>query len=335
MIKIINSIISIIQKTYHKIQIKPRTIGIHTTQECNLSCDYCYSKKTINSKIDWFKILKESKKLGVKHILFLGGEPFCDKNIFKYLDFCSKNNIQSSIYTNAFLINNDIYNKLKKYKNTDLIIKFDVKNNIEEISGINSYDKLIGIIKYISDIKKSLHVFISKKNFKNISEIIKDIKRLNIPVSFERYMPSNSDIDKDYEIDSDKYNFALNQISKYRKDIKNIMISILKGCSCSCYVDAMFISSNGNVKPCPMSSEKQSIGNIKDNSLISIWNKYVKLRKKWMIIPDDCKNCKNKYICHGGCKTYTFNKYNNYNKKDPLCLNNEIPTKFVFEKKLR
>ncbi|MFP4111453.1 MAG: radical SAM protein [Candidatus Woesearchaeota archaeon] len=325
----------IFQKTYYLIQRNPRSVGIHTTSKCNLSCDFCYSKNIPGDDVDWFSVLRQSKRMGVKNIIFLGGEPFCDPELISYLKYCSKNNMHPIIYTNAFLIDDEMIAFLAKLKQIELRIKFDSKENLESISGKGSYEILIDKIKKLSSFNISLHIFISKKNYNKIGEIISKVKKLNIPVSFERYMSSGSEIDKSYEISPEEYNQTLNQISHDKKHGNGFLLrSMIKGSECSCYVDAIYILSDGSAVPCPMSEKEQSVGNINSLSLKKIWDKYVDLRDEWMKIPKECLNCSYRYLCHGGCKTHTYRKFRKYDKTDPLCNRKKIPTRLVSKQKL-
>ena len=69
----------------------PIQIQAHFTNFCNLKCFFCPTRTLLKkseikkdkelSKDDWFKLINESKELGVKewHICG-GGEPLFDKN---------------------------------------------------------------------------------------------------------------------------------------------------------------------------------------------------------------------------------------------------------------
>lgn len=322
--------IFLIQKIYRKLFDFPKTIQLHINTKCNYNCKYCYSKKNIIPKINMGDIIKEANWLGVRHIDFLGGEPLLDEKIKKYLDLCKKQNLNVKIYTNAMILNDKLLKYIKKINNVTLAIKFDDKTSYEKYTQNKAYDKLLTNIKKIKEkkIKAYGHVFIHHENISKIEELLKLSKKIKIRLLFERYIPVGLDIDKKLVIDKEEWNYALRRINKFYKKNKTVFYSnsIIRGNSCGCFIDLISIDIRGNVKPCPLATEEQIIGNIRDNSLLQIWKRYKKKRREWLKIPDECKDCKYKLLCHGGCKTHTYMKNRTYNAKDPLCNQEFIAT---------
>lgn len=320
----------LLQKLYSS-QKQLSILEIHTTSDCNYDCKYCYSSKN-NNLINWNNIIHQAVKLNVSQINFLGGEPLLDTNLRKYIRICNKFNLKTVIFTNGVLIDNEFINFCKQIKNLEIVVKFDCQSNYEKYTSKNSYDKLTEIITKckLDNLNIRAHVVISNTNVSNLKEIILLCEELNIIPSFERYIPvsSNPDINKEFEVKKEDWVYASKEISNYYSNKNKYYdhISLLKGNACSCYIDRMSIDINGSVKPCPLASDEQIIGNIKSNSLSRIWKKYNDLKKMWNKIPKECQTCRYKYLCHGGCKTHTFNKYKTYNMKDPLCNGNINPT---------
>ena len=334
-------IVKSIQKSYYKVFNYPKTLQLHINTECNYNCEYCYSKKDVRRKLNWINIIEQAKKLKVKRIEFLGGEPLLDKNIKLYLKKCDKYKINVAVYTNAMLVNDALIDFIKKLRiSLVLAIKFDDQECYEKYTSGNRsyYNNLIRIIKKCrqKNIQVIGHIVVTKKNFKKINDLLQVAKKLDIIPTLERYMPINHKIDKELEITQKAWNEALKEINNfYRKQDKNFLFSsIIKGNTCSCYFDLLSIDVDGFVKPCPFSAEV--LGNVNELSLYEIWKLFLKQREEWLKIPGECKNCRNKFICHGGCKTFTFMKKRTYDAKDPFCNGKIIPTVghcgFVFVK---
>ena len=68
------------------------------------------------------------------------------------------------------------------------------------------------------------------------------------------------------------------------------------------------------------------MGNVTEFSLRDIWKRYLVLRKEWQRQPEECRDCKNAKVCSGGCKTHSYLKWKRFDKKDPLCNGENIPT---------
>lgn len=323
---------SLIQKNYWLRHTNPEIIEVHTSTKCNFDCVYCYASKEDAHLVDWKRIIIQAAKLKVKQINFLGGEPLLDEHIETYLDMCEKYGMKTMIFTNGVLLDKHLLAFLKKLKRTKLVIKFDELDSYERYTAKNQYENVIAAIHNCKKnaIPVSLHVVITKQNVNHLNSILATSEHLNLVSSFERYMPSEhaSLLNKELELNTSEWNQALSKLHAYyqKKDSHYDFASIIKGSTCSCYLDRLSIDVKGNVKPCPLASDDQIVGNVQSQSLGEIWYTYKKQREKWMKIPDDCLSCRYKYLCHGGCKTNTFLKYRTYNKKDPLCNGTFNPT---------
>ncbi len=239
-----NLITRFIQKSYYNLFNYPKTLQLHINTECNFNCKYCYSKKVVKNRPDWMNIITQAKKLKLKRIEFLGGEPFFDKKIKDYIKKCEKERIDLTIYTNAILLTDEMIDFLTKLKiSLLLVIKFDDKECYERYTTKNKkfYENLINIIKKCrrKNIKTIGHIIITKKNINKINYLLNLSKKLDVIPTFERYMPINKDLDKELEIDSKEWGKALEYINKFYRTLdQNFLVSsIIKGNTCSCYID--------------------------------------------------------------------------------------------------
>ncbi|MEG2895515.1 MAG: radical SAM protein, partial [Niameybacter sp.] len=154
------------------------TLIIVLTEDCNLRCKYCYEDRThetISTSVqeNIVKFIKKniSKYRGL-HISWYGGEPLLKVNVIeqmseKIIDICSREGkiYSSSITTNAYLLNLEIFNRLLKSKVTYYQITIDGAEKTHDYqrtlaNGMGSYKK---IYKNLLDIKDN-----SNKRF-NIS----------------------------------------------------------------------------------------------------------------------------------------------------------------------
>lgn len=81
----------------------PETIDLRITSKCNLKCVFCFGPKyKKESEInDWFKLLDNAKKSGVKNLVFTGGEPFLCSNFQEILIYANKLKYNIVLSTNG------------------------------------------------------------------------------------------------------------------------------------------------------------------------------------------------------------------------------------------
>jgi len=86
------------------------------------------------------------------------------------------------------------------------------------------------------------------------------------------------------------------------------------------------IAPNGDIRPCAIASD--AYGNISDSGgLATAW----KAMRHWRddsLIPDNCRVCKHKMSCGGGCRADAKNAHGLYDSPDPYCDINNIPEIF-------
>lgn len=109
-------------------------------KNCDLNCEYCTSRASICSPdpYDFEQFKKDISHFANLNIKFeatiIGGEPFCNKNIFKYIEYINSlnKNIPVNIFTNGLYLSkakNNVWEKIKELK-CNLWITIYNKSNI-------------------------------------------------------------------------------------------------------------------------------------------------------------------------------------------------------------
>lgn len=74
--------------------VRPITVRFRLTDNCNLKCDYCFFKNNLMNyemkREDVFPIFDKLKEMGVRGVVFTGGEPTCYSNLKESLDYAKK-----------------------------------------------------------------------------------------------------------------------------------------------------------------------------------------------------------------------------------------------------
>lgn len=319
-IKCINNLDNILNKIIYKREKKInkiifnkniKSITLIVTDDCNLSCKYCFTLK--NSKrnymstkiIDNINELKE-KNNNLKSIHFFGGEPLLNFSIIKYTCYFAEKfnkSIKYSVFTNGTILSKEIIEIFKKY-NFKLLISLDGdlnshdKNRIFK-NGKGTYNIIIKNLKKLIEnnikiiIRTTLTLEINNFNF--INDLIK------LGINEFRITPLSSDSNF---IDIKKYIIHCINLYSILKDlyieyIKNRIkikinpfyilllrihkkICIFQGCSAG--ISKISVDMEGNRLPC------FRFINFKNK-----WNQFKKLNK--FRNNNICNSCWNKNLC--------------------------------------
>lgn len=305
-------------------------INISLTEKCNLNCKHCGvscdNKKNHNKKeLDFevvSKTIREAKKLGFKHIIFAGGEPFLRKDFFEILDVCENERISFSVLTNGTLVDKKCCEKLAKYDTLVYVrVSLDYAENdkmdlFRGVTGI--YDKVINAIKLLNEQKITCGVgmTITPDNVDCVEEVTRIAKEAG--AGFFRAVPVMP-IGKasDLELTEEFYVTALRNVFKAQKlaeideqykililpeDIKEVASALVLPCVGAHSIVA--ISSEGYVSRCPLSTSYVEGKTVIDTALEELLEENIKnfdnnimnLQKK-----SSCSGCDQSTECQGGC----------------------------------
>lgn len=129
--------------------IPPEHAYFSLTNRCNLRCQMCSIAKNtgrIDQELSVSKIkeiILQIKGLGIKHIIFSGGEPLLRQDLFEILEFAIGNGIaMTDIITNGMLLNDNSLMRLVEVGLNHITISLDgLKENTDRIRGNGIFDK--------------------------------------------------------------------------------------------------------------------------------------------------------------------------------------------------
>ena len=315
-------------------------ISLALSQVCNLKCPFCYANKNnieINKdkKISFEKAkntILQAKKIGVKTITLVGGEPFLYPEIKELISFINSNNLTTVIFTNGTVMDEDLAKFLYE-NNVSLIVKCnsidDPEIQNEMVGNINIFEKIQKTILILKDrgfnnnepTRLAIESVISKTNIEQIPKIFRFARQNNIYPFIELITPAGR---------GENYP---NIISK--EEAKEIFYQLLKidenefaytwiprppqvAATCTYYYSSLYINFDGKVQPCP--TVKIELGNINEENLSIILDKpdTRKIKNIRGNIKGKCKECKYKYECYG-CRGATFNLTGDIFDEYPVC----------------
>ena len=259
----------------------PLSIDFHPSTFCNIKCIFCMHSSTnpcydsIKNKMMDFELLKKAINdiknfhQKIKAIHFCGiGEPLMNKNIAKMIKYTKDTNVAEKIdiNTNGILLNK---------KNSKALIDSEIdfirisvnglsKQDFKEYTGADvDFDKYVENLTYLYNNRKNTKIYIKildfmvetpekKELFYKIFEPICD------SINIERYNECFLDTkDKDKLKDSN-----LSQRGEF--------LGVQKCCAQPFF--KMEVLPDGNIHPCAETRTPLVSGNIKDDTIVNIWN---------------------------------------------------------------
>jgi len=309
---------------------------VKLTQNCNLSCKYCYynAGKERSMEIETaIRIIDEIANAYKKCTFILhGGEPilwgienikFVTNYAKKYKKICK---FDFKLQTNGTLLTQKILMEL-----TNLGIKFgisidgppDIQDKIRPLkNGGSSSELLMKGIKIANsmDLKLASISVISTENVDRINEVYNFLKKLNI--RSQRYLPlatigrgkycdKLSISGKDYGkamiklFEAWKDDTEIVNIVEFKHIIKALYNNSGRLCifSPNCWQKVLGFDTNGDIYSCGRGIGNKILkhGNIYTRSLQEIITSKEFKHKTTIFVPIECVDCKWFKYCHGGC----------------------------------
>lgn len=302
---------------------------LEVTELCNLKCVHCYEGKC-HKKFDdslsfdeWIDVIDQLSELNVKRIILIGGEPCCYRKIEDLIDYCGKKHIDTTLFTNATLMNDSLIDCLEKNKTRVKISIYggdaEIHDKVTTIKG--SFFKMdSNILKMrTKGIKMSASIILMKENQNELEKIKEylslrgiayggyDVIRNVFGGEQSEHAPTNANVV------NQKYFTKPNFIADFNTYQRNHFIN-------SCWFGKIALQENGNVLPCVF-HRNVSMGNIRRNSIKEIINSeegkrfwYFDLKKI-----KECSVCEYRYACKD-CRPVAFGVCGNMKEKNPRCL---------------
>lgn len=320
---------------YEKLDFPLYYLTWNVTNKCNLSCRYCYNENhtTAVEELNTKKaklIMDEATSLGLKIILFTGGEPLLRKDIYTLLEYAKKQNLYVCLATNGTLIDDKVIQNMK-----GIVDKVNIG-----FSGLNtSPDGLYSPLKIgqrhfdmIAKLNKVATVCfnhtVHSRNLNELMKVAELCKNLEIELSIKRFVPtgigSQNSFDLFYDdhkklyylvktLQNSGYNisFRSDPIFEANKRNKNNFGGCLAGIH-SVSVDAYGRAILCTKLPLPLAD-------LREISLVDFWkdaNILQKLRRREL--NGKCGKCQFLMSC-GGCRAMAYTISGNLLDSDPLC----------------
>jgi radical SAM protein with 4Fe4S-binding SPASM domain len=322
-----------------------------------MHCTHCYSAglRTIEEELsneEIITIINSLNEIKVFELFFDGGESLLRPDFISICNHATNIGMSVSFSTNGLLMTKNVADKLKKAGIKRVQVSLDGATSFSHDAfrkTPRSFDKAISCIKTLveTEIYVTVACMISKYNCREFDKLIDLCINLGVQelILIRPIHSGNAKINNTLFLDKALLNkIYLDMIHKKikLKDLLTIRINhnpliiplveklkinskikahLIQDAVCSAGKTMCWISSTGDVTPCPLVHLK--LGNIRETSFEEIWRKnkiLIQLRNGKQSILRDCVKCKYLALCNGGCHADAYGTQNNLFAKDPICV---------------
>ncbi len=204
------------------------TANILLTHHCNLYCKHCYMNANNKTPEDSNSILKNTievikklKSFGIQKVLLSGGECTTFPHLKEVIEYCQKEKIEVTLFTNAISIPDSIISLVDNY----CISIEGLKEYHNFIRGEHSFEQTIKTLAKLKDKNISVQMTISNQNINMIKDTVSllqkyHLKELHLMCMLNEGRSKTNNIDN--RIDIDKLNKIIKEI--YEETGYNIYI---------------------------------------------------------------------------------------------------------------
>jgi MoaA/NifB/PqqE/SkfB family radical SAM enzyme len=160
----------------------PRIANYEITSRCNLNCEHCYWRRSLNSSDElsddqWRAVFTEHKSRGVTLAFLTGGEPSLRLNVIDMAD---------RIFNGLAIASNGVI-KIPDHINRRIFISIDGPDEVHNrIRGVDVFDQVLSNIT--DDKRVILSPTISMTNYRRIDELIAIARETNVEgITFSLY----------------------------------------------------------------------------------------------------------------------------------------------------
>ncbi|MGD8780875.1 MAG: radical SAM protein [Ignavibacteria bacterium] len=321
---------------------------IELTNSCNLDCVFCKGNTYKVNRITGCKrfpdnsaqkkigvhqgkeIIKNYKYLGCRKLIFIGGEPLLEKELFillvKYARTIDIQNIE--LFTNGLLIDNSVIETFKEYNVHPIIQVYShsekVTDSITRKPGTHKLLEKNLILLQKNGIKFSLSYVIMERYFnyyEKTSEYLEKFKPVRI---FKSYIyptikPKENGKDNGYYMSICRHN--PNDIFPGNLPKEEFYLNCERN---HCWFGKIAVTENGDILPCPL-ARKETIGNMLTNEFWDVVEKQ-NLSPYWNMSRENieiCKDCEYRFFCRD-CRPLekSTSNSNKLNRRTNYCLYN-------------
>lgn len=330
------------QLAYSELLTAPVNVTWEITNRCNLKCRHCLSAELMrqcDGELDFdqcARFIDELDRMKVFQINFGGGEPFLRDDFLDILEYAHRKGITTCVSTNGTMLTEGLAKKLAAMELLYIQVSLDgaSADTNDAIRGKGTFPRIMSGIETLVNAgfpHLSTNTVVTSVNFKEILDIYRLGRRYGVKTRLSRFRPSG-DARKVWE----GYHLTATQIKELSVFL-NAYRDVLTGDSffsitsearrelglnmCGAAKMTLSVSPDGTVYPCAFLQDPFFVsGNVKRDSLETIWREAPALAMLRDIRIESCERCSRFTLCHGGCPAVAYYLTRSLNHSDPECM---------------
>lgn len=320
-------------KIQSKLNLKPpppRYIIWDCTRKCNLNCEHCgAAHKTYKDELSTQEVKKVIDDLyvsmkGKGMFAVTGGEPLLRKDLLEILKYAKGRNFDTGVATNGYLVNKALAKEISHIELDSIMVSLDGPEEIHNKIRRNE-ESFKHAVNALNEFKEAgirqltVSTTITTTNLKSLNSLKDTVKKINPTYwRINLLMPiGRASENKELFLNPGQINNFLEFVHRNKEELNILVGENLpflgswekklrdKPYTCFVGITTLCIGVNGNIRGCPEQPDipKFIEGNIKEESIMKIWNKgFIKYRQNDILEEDiSCKVCSLKHKCWGGC----------------------------------
>ena len=254
---------------YYESKHIPMNCMLELTYSCNFACRHCYVQdggKTEMMSLETAKyVIDQLKEVGVLKLTITGGEPTLHHQLPEIIEYARRNNMVTSLFTNASRINDELLNIMSQ-AGTDVSVSLYGSNPIiyKKITGSASNGiAVFSNIQYLLSrhIPVVLKTIATRDTFEDLPSIFKYAESLGLPLAIETLLRPTlgNDSLNDLKLTTEEMSHVFQQFIP-KSEPRNSNSSW-----CGAGTRVICISPAGELYPC--ANFRYSLGNIHHGSI--------------------------------------------------------------------
>ena len=331
-------------------EINPGLVIWEITLKCNLKCKHCGSSagRARNDELtidECLKICDDLAEIGFRGVTLFGGEPFLRDDWYIMGKKIKDLGMKLSVVTNGFVDPDDIIPRLIELGVDSVQVGLDGTSEVHDyIRGVKgSFSRAIDFLRLLKDARISSGAIttVSKMNFKELPKLRDLIFSEGFDWQVQEAIPIGR-FPKDMALSEEEYyslglfiadcknKFSTGGISVNAPHNMGFNSQYLSNVGSGgsnwngCWAGKMIlgIQSNGGIKGCLALSDDFIEGNLRDRSIVDIWNdsNFCSFNRSFKKedLGRNCMDCKYGESCKGGCSTRSHS-FTGRVRNDPYC----------------
>jgi PqqA peptide cyclase len=333
-----------------------REIKIELTQGCPLACVHCSTNSSRKQTSELprrvvLRLLREAAGLGVKRVVFTGGEPLISESLFEAVTLASSLRISPTVYTSGVLDNH--LNPMSSSFAARLVdagvtrFIFSVYSNRPEIhDSVTRYGTHRATLEALKNavetgVAVEIHFVAMRRNFRDLPGVVVLADSADVQkVSVLRFVPQGRGInlvDRD-DLGTDELRELAETISSLRAHYSRVTIRAgspfnilgIGNTPCNAAQDVLIINHQGKIFPCDAFKNVRYIddkfGSVLTTSLRDVWVRSAFLNEVRSILAsgkgETCGACELTKTCQSGCLAQKVIRegWTAVRNPDPSCL---------------